>query len=94
MLQFEWEGNDRLLLRGRLDATQEERAREVLDRIESSCTLDLERLSYISSSGLGLLVALQLRLSRRGASVTLDHVGPYVREMLQLAGLEEMFAVG
>jgi anti-sigma B factor antagonist len=93
MFEIESRSSDRIVLRGRFDAAQEERAREVLDRVAGSCTLDLEELTYISSAGLGLLVALQLRLSKRGAGVTLAHVNPHIRELLRLSGLDQVFAV-
>jgi anti-anti-sigma factor len=93
MFEIEAAAADRVVLRGRFDAAQEARAKEVFDRISGSCTLDLEELSYISSAGLGLLVALQLRLSRDGEGVTLTNVNPHIRELLRLSGLDQVFAV-
>jgi anti-anti-sigma factor len=93
MFEIELESAERIVLRGTFDAAQEERARQVLDRVTGSCTLDLQELRFISSAGLGLLVALHLRLSKRGEAVTLVNVKSHVRELLKLSGLDQVFPV-
>ena len=93
MLEIELESAERIALRGTFDAAQEESARKVLDRLTGSCTLDLQDLRFISSAGLGLLVALQLRLSKRGEAVTLVNVNAHIRELLRLSGLDQVFLV-
>lgn len=85
--------SDRLALRGRFGASRETYARETFDRIEGSCVLDLEELDHISSAGLGLLVALQLRLDRQGHRVTLANVNPHIQELLRLAALDSIFSI-
>lgn len=94
-MSFEIERVDdgRIELRGRFDASRETYAREVFERIEGSCVLDFEELDYISSAGLGLLVALQLRLDREGHRVTLANVNPHIQELLRLAGLDSIFSI-
>ncbi|MDX1632418.1 MAG: STAS domain-containing protein [Thermoanaerobaculia bacterium] len=84
---------DRFELRGRFDASREAHVRRVFEEIEGSCVLDFEELSYISSAGLGLLVALQLRLDEEGEGVTLANVNPHIRELLRLAGLDSIFTL-
>lgn len=94
-MSFEIErvADDRFELRGRFDASREAHVRGVFDQIERSCVLDFEELTYISSAGLGLLVALQLRLDDEGHEVTLTNVNPHIRELLRLAGLDSIFSV-
>ncbi|HVS03596.1 MAG TPA: STAS domain-containing protein [Thermoanaerobaculia bacterium] len=93
MLEIERTAPDHVALSGRFDASQEAKAREAFDQIADSCTLDLAELAYVSSAGLGLLVALQLRLAKKGGSVTLANASPQVRELLSLAGLDQVFTV-
>src|SRR5262245_18912833 len=45
-----------VVLEGRLDAAQEEKARVVLDGLEDTTVLDCKDLSYIASAGLGILL--------------------------------------
>lgn len=83
----------RLRLQGRFDASCEQYAGEVFDQVEGDCTLDFEDLAYISSCGLGLLVALQLRLAKAGNNATLVNLNPHIRELLGLAGLDDFLQI-
>ena len=93
MFSIELAADDRLLLAGRFDASQEEKARQVLRSVQASCIIDCQDLSYISSSGLGLLVALQLRLAKQGASARLVHLSPHLQELFRLSGLDSVLPI-
>jgi anti-anti-sigma factor len=80
-------------LRGRFDAAQEKTAQRVFEQIEGDCTLDCAELAYISSSGLGLLVALEKRLEKRGARARLLNLNPHIRELLAMAGLDRVLYI-
>jgi anti-sigma B factor antagonist len=80
-------------IRGRLDAAQVERAREVFDLIETSCDVDFEELAYISSAGLGLLFATQKRLVDEGEGLRLINLNPHIREVFQIAGFDNVFEI-
>jgi anti-anti-sigma factor len=53
--------------------------------------LDLSRVSYLDSSGLGMLVLLRKRLARCGVAVTLVDVQPHVRRIFDVTGLDRAF---
>jgi anti-sigma B factor antagonist len=53
--------------------------------------LDLSTVSYLDSSGLGMLVLLRKRLTRCGAAVTLVDVQPHVLRVLEVTGLDRAF---
>jgi anti-sigma B factor antagonist len=53
--------------------------------------LDLSRVSYLDSSGLGMLVLLRKRLARCGEVVTLVDVQPHVRRIFDVTGLDRAF---
>ena len=82
-----------LVLTGRFDASQVERAREVFDGVTEACIVDFEALSYISSGGLGLLVGTEKRLREKGQQLTLKHMSSYIREVFQYAGLDMIFRI-
>lgn len=92
---FEIERVDRgtLRLRGRFDAAQAPEARRVLEHIEGSHVLDCEELSYISSAGLGILVGLQLRLSKDDERVQIVNLSPHLRELFELTGLDDVLSI-
>ena len=84
----------KILIQGRLDAAQVERAKEVFDQIQASCDIDFEELAYISSAGLGLLFATQKRLVDAGHGLRLVNLNPHIREVFQIAGFDTIFEIG
>jgi anti-sigma B factor antagonist len=80
-----------VVMSGRLDASQAEKARAVLKTITESCVLDLADLEYISSLGLGVLLEAQKRLRDRGSGLTLRNLSVHLREVFHLAGFDSVF---
>ena len=76
MFEMELRGDDTVVLVGRFDAAQVEEATSVFDRIERSCTVDFEKLEYISSAGLSVLLAAQKRLRSTGNQLRLRNCHP------------------
>jgi anti-sigma B factor antagonist len=78
---------------GEIDVTQVPELRDEILALPSdrSVHLDLSTVSYLDSSGLGMLVLLRQRLARRGAGVTLFDVQPHVRRVLEITGLDRAF---
>lgn len=93
MFDIERVDNGELRLRGRFDASREPEAKRVLDGIEGSCTLDCQELTYISSAGLGVLVALQMRLSKQGEELKIVKLNPHIREIFRLSGLDTVIRI-
>lgn len=78
---------------GRLDASQVVAAREVLDRITASSTIDFRELEYISSAGMGVLLATQKRLAGSGQKLTLVHLNKHIRDIFGYAGFDKVFEI-
>jgi len=85
--------DDRLILSGRLDAAQVDKADKVLSGIDQSVTADLAGLDYISSAGIGTFVKAQLRLHALGHAIRLVNVHPRVKAIFHYSGLEETFGI-
>jgi anti-sigma B factor antagonist len=86
-------GSGILKLTGRLDAAQADRLREVCAEIVDSCDVDMAELRYISSAGLGILIATQRRLSAEEHRLRIVNPNPHIRELFSIAGLEHVFEV-
>lgn len=82
-----------ILMSGRLDASQADKARGVLRTIEESCAIDFTDLEYISSLGLGVLLEAQKRLKDAGAGLTLRNLSEHLRELFHLAGFDTVFDI-
>lgn len=87
-------GDDgRVAFIGRLDASQVDGARKVLQGIATSCTLDFAELEYISSLGLGVLLEAQKRLTVGGHGLTIANLSPHIRDLFELAGFDLIFKI-
>ncbi|HTY00103.1 MAG TPA: STAS domain-containing protein [Bacteroidota bacterium] len=78
---------------GRLDASQTEVAGEVFDRIENTTKVSFEKLDYISSAGLGLLLKTQKRLSNTGQGLVLTRMNKLVRDIFKIARFDVIFQI-
>jgi anti-anti-sigma factor len=85
--------NRELLLTGRFDASQAEKAKTVFLALSEGKTIDFSRLDYISSAGLGVLLAAQKRLSERGQSLRLVNVSSHIRDVFHYSGFDQIFEI-
>lgn len=93
MLKIIIDENNNVILSGRFDASQEDRAKEVFDRVEKSCSVDFKRLDYISSVGLGILLSVQKRLNQAGHEIKLINMNDHIRDVFQYAGFNYIFKI-
>jgi anti-anti-sigma factor len=87
---------DVIRLRGRLDARTSpllmERCAESRDQ-GRHLVLNLSGISFLSSSGIGALLALSEEFHEHGASLSLADSSPMVRESIELLNLEEFLTL-
>lgn len=93
MFEIEQGENGSIILTGRLDASQADRARNYLEQLNASCTLDLEELDYISSAGLGVLLGTQKRLSESGQRLRLVNLSKHIKDIFVYAGFDHIFEI-
>ncbi len=82
-----------VILSGRLDAAQTEKASEVLNKITKSAMVDFKDLQYISSAGLGVLLATQKRLSQSGNRLKLINLSSHIRDVFHFARFDMIFEI-
>ena len=79
-------------LEGRLDTVSapelEAELKDALDGV-SELTLDLEKLEYISSAGLRVLLAAQKEMNKRG-TMKVTHVGETIMEIFEVTGFSDI----
>src|SRR5438552_14280615 len=93
MLEIREGSNHDLILTGRFDASQVEKARGVFLSLSEGKTLDFSALDYISSAGLGVLLAAQKRLSSKGQKLRLINVNSHIRDGLRFYGFDQILAM-
>ena len=88
-------GKAAFVLEGRLDTVTapelEQTLRESLDGVDE-LTLDFEKLEYISSAGLRVLLSAQKEMNRRGA-MKLVHVNETVMEIFEVTGFSGILTI-
>jgi anti-sigma B factor antagonist len=82
-----------VVLTGRLDAAQVDRAREIFSGLDDSAVVDFQDLDYISSAGLGILLATQQRLKKGGKAIKLIHMNRMVRDVFKIARFDLIFEI-
>ena len=76
---------------GEGDVVLREKVLEMLAAGEKNVLLNLEKVSYMDSAGIGELVACYKRSKEKGGSVKLLKPSGKVLDLLQLTKLEEVF---
>ncbi|HUI65674.1 MAG TPA: STAS domain-containing protein [Bacteroidota bacterium] len=82
-----------VMLSGRFDAAQVERAREVFYTLNESAVVDFADLDYISSAGLGVLLASQQRLNKAGKALKLVNMNRMIRDVFKIARFDLIFQI-
>ena len=82
-----------VVLSGRLDASQTDKLKLVLESLDSSCVINFEGLEYISSVGLGIFIATHQRLSKSGGELKLVKMNKHVRDIFGYCGFDRIFKI-
>jgi anti-sigma B factor antagonist len=86
---------DILFLTGRLDAYAstdvEKKITSVTDKTPVSLVVCMEKLEYISSSGLRVLLAALKKARKQQGDIRLACLQPYVKEVFDVAGFTQLF---
>ena len=82
-----------LVLSGRFDAEQVEKARIAFNRIGRTTVVDCKDLDYISSAGLGVLLMTQKRLRDSGSELILANINKHIKNIFEYAGLDKIFEI-
>lgn len=93
MFSIEIGDDGRIVMSGRLDASQARRAQEFMDGVDSPRELDFAQLEYISSAGLGILLRTQKRVMGQGATLRLINVSNHIRDVFRYSGFDKIFVI-
>ncbi len=87
--------NATVILEGRLDTTTAPQLESELKSILDSTTelvFDFEKLEYISSAGLRVLLSAQKAMTKQG-SMKLIHVSDEVNEIFEVTGFSDILTI-
>ena len=85
-----------IALEGRLDTTSapelEKELGAKLDGVDS-LTLEFEKLRYLSSAGLRVLLAAQKKMNAQKGSMVIKHVNEMIMEVFEVTGFLDILTV-
>jgi anti-sigma B factor antagonist len=93
MLAIEQGADGRVVVTGRLDASQAATAQAFLDKLTGEVVLDCAALDYLSSAGLGVLLKTQKRLTAAGGQMRLVGVSRHLRDIFTYSGFDQIFDI-
>jgi len=86
-----------LCLDGRLDLTSasalKEASKDVLSNDTKKMVLNLDRVDFINSSGLGALVSILKEVRNSQGTMKLTNLAPYVKEIFDITQLSNIFDI-
>ena len=82
-----------VVVEGRLDAAQAVKAQTFLDNVEGQCVLDMAKLAYVSSAGLGVLLKTHKRLMGMGSGIKLINVSHHIHDIFRYSGFDKLFEI-
>jgi anti-sigma B factor antagonist len=95
MLDITVGANDEVVLAGRFDAAQAEKAESFFLSLPEGKVVDFSQLTYISSAGLGVLLEAQKRLKEKGRpGLRLVNANSHIREIFRFTGFDKIFDLG
>jgi anti-anti-sigma factor len=82
-----------VVLKGRLDAAQCEKAMQFFDSVSDPHIVDFAGLDYVSSAGLGVLLKTQKRAMQAGRGLRLVNVNKHIFDIFRYAGFDKIFEI-
>ena len=86
-----------LSLSGRLDAYSatevEKKLNSLIDADQTRLVIDLEKLEYISSSGLRVFLSALKKAKKQQGDIKLACMKPFIKEVFDIAGFSQLFNI-
>lgn len=85
-----------LKLSGRLDTSTAPMLQETVEKELDDVTelgVDMEKLEYVSSAGLRVLLAATKKMKAKGGTMTVHHVNEEIMEVFEITGFNEILDI-
>jgi anti-sigma B factor antagonist len=93
MFDIGYGSDGEIVYSGRLDASQCEKAQSFMDAVAEPGVLDFDKLEYISSAGLGILLKTQKRLAESGGGLKIINVNNHIHDVFHYSGFNAIFDI-
>lgn len=82
-----------VFLKGNLDTAMAEEVKSVLGNIQTSVTVDMSELNFISSAGIGVMVMVFQRLKGIGENIYLVNLNENIKKVFKVSLLDKIFNI-
>jgi len=65
----------------------------IIEEKKENIKIDAEKLEYIDSTGLGILIGALKRLKKDDKNIIISNIRPNVKKLLNITGLDKIFIV-
>jgi anti-anti-sigma factor len=93
MFEIQFADDGTITVGGRFDAAQAVKAQTFLDTVEGQCVLNMAKLEYVSSAGLGVLLKTHKRLMSSGNGIKLVNVNHHIHDIFRYSGFDKLFEI-
>lgn len=66
---------------------------KLIEQQPGNIVLDCQNLTYIDSTGLGVLISALRRVKEYDGQITITNLKPYIRKIFVITGLDKIFAL-
>ncbi|MBQ9565121.1 MAG: STAS domain-containing protein [Synergistaceae bacterium] len=82
-------------LEGRLDTVTAPELEAALGGLEgvTKLTIDMEKLAYVSSAGLRVLLNAQKKMAKNGGSMVVRNANDELKEIFEITGFDEILTI-
>lgn len=80
-------------IEGQFDHSKVGESKKVFEKIENSCTVDMSRLDYLCSGGIGILVMTYSRLKSKGMDLYLTNLNEHIQNVFRISNLDKIFTI-
>ncbi len=88
----------KIQLDGEIDIYTTEKLKEtfmgMLEKNKENIKIDAEKLDYIDSTGLGVLIGILKILKEEDKNIYLTNIKPSIKKLLNITGLDKIFIIG
>lgn len=93
MLKIDTLNKSTIVLVGRFGASQVAQAEPYFESLEGHAVVDCKGLEYVSSAGIGIILAAYKRLHDAGFNFKMVNVNDHIRQVFRYAGLDKIISI-
>jgi anti-sigma B factor antagonist len=82
-----------LFLSGNFDTQRAEEVKEVLEKVDSSITIDMSDLDFICSAGIGVMILAYRKLKEQGKDICLINLNEHIKKVFKVSLLDKVFNI-